>query len=116
MNQSQIRTAKYSSENRADFLTGRLLARNAAFNLAGELVSVCVGVICIPFVVRRLGTESFGLLSIAWTLLSYMSLLDLGLFRSTTKFVAEAVSIGEHEKIPSLVWTSISLQVALGIF
>jgi O-antigen/teichoic acid export membrane protein len=116
MNQSQVRTAKYSSENRADFLTGRLLARNTGFNLAGELVSVCVGVMCIPFVVRRLGTESFGILSIAWTLLSYMSLFDLGLSRATTKFVAEAVSTGEHEKIPSLVWTSITLQMALGIF
>jgi Na+-driven multidrug efflux pump len=45
-----------------------------------------------------------------------MSLFDLGLSRATTKFVAEAVSTGEHQKIPSLVWTSISLQVALGIF
>jgi O-antigen/teichoic acid export membrane protein len=111
MNQSQIRSGKG-----ADFLTGRLLARNAGFNLAGEFVSFCVGVICIPFVVRRLGADSFGVLSIAWALLSYMSLFDLGLSRATTKFVAEAVSTGEHQKIPSLAWTSISLQVVLGIF
>jgi O-antigen/teichoic acid export membrane protein len=116
MNQSQIRMTEYSSGKGADFLTGRLLARNAGFNLAGEFVSFCVGVICVPFVVRRLGTDSFGVLSIAWALLSYMSLFDLGLSRATTKFVAEAVSTGEHQKIPSLVWTSISLQVALGIF
>jgi len=116
MSQSQIRTDKYSSEKRTDFLTGRLFARNAGFNLAGELVSACVGVICIPFVVRRLGTDSFGLLSIAWMLLSYMSLFDLGLSRATTLFVAEAVSTGDHEKIPSLVWTSISLQLVLGMF
>lgn len=116
MNQSQIRMTEHLSSKGSDFLTGRLLARNAGFNLAGELVSFCVGVICVPFVVRRLGTDSFGVLSIAWALLSYMSLFDLGLSRATTKFVAEAVSTGEHHKIPSLVWTSISLQVALGIF
>ncbi len=116
MNQSQIKMTESSSSKGADFLTGRLLARNAGFNLAGEFVSFCVGVICVPFVVRRLGTDSFGVLSIAWALLSYMSLFDLGLSRATTKFVAEAVSTGENQKIPSLVWTSICLQVALGIF
>ena len=116
MNKSQIRMTEHSSHKGADFLTGRLLARNAGFNLVGELVSFCVGVICVPFVVRRLGTDSFGVLSIAWALLSYMSLFDLGLSRATTKFVAEAVSTGEHQRIPSLVWTSISLQIALGIF
>lgn len=115
MNATQI-VIEDSLDKRADFLTGRLLARNAGLNLVGELVSFCVGAICIPFVVRRLGTDSFGVLSIAWALLSYMSLFDLGLSRATTKFVAEAMSTGEHRKIPSLVWTSISLQVALGIF
>jgi len=44
-----------------------------------------------------------------------MSLFDLGLSRATTKFVAEALSTGEHRKIPSLAWTSISLQVVLGM-
>jgi O-antigen/teichoic acid export membrane protein len=116
MNQSQIGMCEYSSGKGADFLTGRLLARNAGLNLVGEFVSFCVGALCIPFVVRRLGTDSFGVLSIAWILLSYMSLFDLGLSRATTKFVAEAVSTGEHHKIPSLVWTSISLQIVLGIF
>ena len=97
------------------FLTGRLLARNAGFNLVGEIASFAVGGLCIPFVIRRLGTDSFGILSIAWTLLSYISLFDLGLSRATTKFVAESVSTGEQEQIPSLVWTSITLQVVLGI-
>src|SRR5438445_8095091 len=108
MSQSQVSIDEYPLDRGAGFLTGRLFARNAGFNLAGELVSFCVGIICIPFVVRKLGTDSFGILSIAWALLGYISLFDLGLSRATTKFVAEAVSTGEHEKIPSLVWTSMS--------
>src|ERR1700730_12593700 len=96
-------------------LTGRLFARNAAFNLAGELVAACVGVVCIPFVVRRLGADAFGILSIAWVLLGYMSVFDLGLSRATTKFVAEAISRKEYQKIPSLVCTSLSFQLVLGL-
>jgi O-antigen/teichoic acid export membrane protein len=98
-----------------NFLTGRLFARNAAFNLAGELAAFCVGIICIPYVIRKLGTDAFGILSIAWAVTGYMSLFDLGLSRATTKFVAEVVGNGDHQKVPSLVWTSIILQLALGV-
>src|SRR5258707_999380 len=98
-----------------NFLTGRLFARNAAFNLAGELAAFCIGIICIPYVIRKLGTDSFGLLSIAWALMGYMSLFDLGLSRATTKFVAEVVGNGDHRKVPALVWTSITFQLVLGL-
>jgi O-antigen/teichoic acid export membrane protein len=107
--------ANYSRIQGVDFLTGRLFARNAAFNLVGELAAFCIGVICIPYVVRKLGTDAFGILSIAWMLLGYMSLFDLGLSRATTKFVAEAMSKGGHQEISSLVWTSVSFQLLLGV-
>jgi O-antigen/teichoic acid export membrane protein len=106
----------YPTRKDAGFLTGRLFARNAAFNLVGELVAFGIGAICIPYVIRSLGTDAFGILSIAWMLLGYISLFDLGLSRATTKFVAEALSDDGHQMIPSLVWTSITFQLALGLF
>jgi O-antigen/teichoic acid export membrane protein len=96
-------------------LSGRLFARNAVFNLTGEIAAFVIGAVCIPYVVRKLGTDAFGILSISWALLGYMSLFDLGLSRATTKFVAEAVSIGNHDQIPTLVWTSISFQLVFGV-
>ncbi len=99
----------------APLLSGRLFARNAIFNLTGEIAAFIIGAVCIPFVVKRLGTDAFGILSISWALLGYMSLFDLGLSRATTKFVAEAVSVGDHDKIPTLVWTSMTFQLAFGI-
>src|SRR2546427_3557255 len=115
MSRSLITMADYPKPKGVEFLTGRLFVRNAAFNLAGELTAFCIGIICIPYVVRRLGTDAFGILSIAWVLLGYMSLFDLGLSRATTKFVAEALSSGDHHKVPSLVWTSISFQLVFGL-
>jgi O-antigen/teichoic acid export membrane protein len=98
-----------------EFLTGHLFARNAAFNIAGEAITFCIAVISVPLIVRRLGTDAFGILSMAWVVLGYMSLFDLGLARATTKFVAECISTNEEQKIPSLIWTSVSLQFLLGI-
>lgn len=85
-------------------------------NLIGQVIPLLVAVIAIPFVVRGLGTERFGLLSLAWVFLGSFSIFDLGLGRATTKFVAEALGKGEHEKVPPLVWTAVTVQAFFGIF
>lgn len=96
-------------------ITGKLLTRNWAFNLAGQLLPLVVAVATMPYVIRNLGPERFGILSIAWVLLSYSTLLDLGLGRATTKFVAEYLGRNESEKLPSVIWTSVWAQSVLGI-
>lgn len=44
-------------------IRGSLLARNSLLNLLGTAIPLLVGVVTIPFIVRGLGTERFGLLS-----------------------------------------------------
>src|SRR5258708_7128316 len=90
-----------------DFHSARAIATNVAFNLGGECVAICLGIICVPYVLGRLGTDSFGVLSLSWVLLSYMSLFDLGLSRATTKFAAEAIGNGDHRQLPSLLGASL---------
>jgi len=96
-------------------ISGRLLARNTIINLIGQGVPLLVGVVTIPFIVRGLGTERFGLLSLAWVILGYFAIFDLGLGRATTKYVAEALGKGEEDQIPRLVWTAVTVQAVLGI-
>src|SRR6266581_239871 len=60
-------------------ITGRLLTRNWILNLAGQVLPLFVALPAMPYVIRGLGTERFGILSIAWVLLSYTTALDLGL-------------------------------------
>ena len=95
-------------------ITGRLLTRNWGLNLAGQVLPLGVAVAAMPYVIHGLGAERFGILSIAWTLLGFCGLLDLGLGRATTKFVAECLGRGELEKLPAIVWTSLSTQVSFG--
>jgi O-antigen/teichoic acid export membrane protein len=104
-----------SRQRKTGFLTARLLARNTAFNLSGEVIAVVIGAICVPYVVKRLGAESFGILSLSWSFLAYITLFDLGLSRATTKFVAEAVSRDNLREIPRIVWTSVIFQFLFGV-
>ena len=96
-------------------ITGTLLTKNWALNLAGQLAPLVVALAAMPYVIHGLGSERFGILSIAWVLLSYSTLLDLGLGRATTKFFAEHLGRDESEKLPAVLWTSVWAQLALGL-
>jgi O-antigen/teichoic acid export membrane protein len=96
-------------------ISGSLLARNALLNLIGQAVPLLVALITVPFVVRGLGTDRFGLLSLAWVVLGYFTIFDLGLGRATTKYVAEALGRGEEGQVPSILWTAVTTQMLLGL-
>ena len=95
--------------------SGRLLARNVALNVAGSVVPVVLAFVAIPVLVRGLGDARFGVLGLAWALVGYFSLFDLGMGRALTQLVSEALGRGAEDELPSLVWTALWLLVPLGI-
>src|SRR5271157_3151998 len=96
-------------------VNGRQLTKNWGLNLFGQVLPLIVALFTMPFIVRGLGPERFGVLSIVWAVLGSMVLFDLGLSRSTTKFVAECLGRSEEQKFPSLFWTSFWSQVLIGV-
>jgi O-antigen/teichoic acid export membrane protein len=81
-------------------VTGQLVARNTALNIVGRVVPLLVALAAMPYVVRHLGPDRFGLLALAWMVVGYFALFDLGIGPATTKFVAELLGKGEIEKLP----------------
>ncbi len=104
------------SENQLPGLAdGRLLARNTLVNLVGQVIPRLVGLGAIPIIVRGLGTDGYGILSLALLVLGYFSLFDLGLGLATTKFVAAYLGQNRVEEVPRLVWTSLVMQLLVGV-
>lgn len=95
--------------------SGRLLARNTAWNLIGGVAPMLVAVFCIPILIRGLGKERFGVLTLAWVLIGYAGLFDLGLGRALTQLVAGKLGARQEREIPALVWTSLVLMMLLGL-
>lgn len=95
--------------------SGGLLAKNSVLNLLGQGVPLLAAVIAIPILIRGLGVDRFGVLTIVWMVIGYFSLFDLGLGRALTQLVSKKLGTGEVEDIPTLVWTSLVLMFALGI-
>src|SRR3989442_1200364 len=96
--------------------TGRgTLARNAAYNLVGQVLPLAVGVVTLPVAARYLGAERFGVLGLVWALVGSFGLLDLGLGRATTKHVAASLARNDFTTLGSVTPLSVVVQTGLGV-
>ena len=59
------------------------------WNLLGMGLPTLVGVLVVPVMLHRLGDVRFGIVSIAWVLIGYLGVLDLGLGRALTREIAD---------------------------
>jgi O-antigen/teichoic acid export membrane protein len=100
---------------RANLTSGRLLAHNTVWNLAGQLLPMVVGLVALPFLIRGMGVARFGVLSLAWVIIGYFGLFDLGIGRALTKMVADKLAAHQEHGVPPLVWTSLLLMLLLGL-
>ena len=81
-------------------ISGRALLQNTIWNITGSAAPLVVAAVTIPILVAGLGLDRFGLLTLAWTVIGYLSLFDFGLGRALTKLVAEKIGHGDLEEVP----------------
>lgn len=93
----------------------RLLARNTVLNLAGQAAPLAAAIVAIPFLANSLGPERFGMLSLAWVLVGYFGLFDLGLGRALTHAVAQSAGSSDTGALPALVRRGLAAMAVLGL-
>lgn len=91
------------------------ISRNIIWNLSGEATPLLAAVVSIPLLVRGLSTERFGILSLAWALLGYLGIFDIGLGRALTKLAADKLAAGNAEEIPTLFRTAFVIMLILSL-
>jgi O-antigen/teichoic acid export membrane protein len=94
---------------------GSKLIANTRWNLAGMLIPIGLAVLATPIMIDELGTARFGLLAMAWAVMSYFYLLDLGLGQATTKFVSEYVAHDPRASVRGIVLPALYGHLALGV-
>lgn len=80
---------------------------------ASLAVPALAAVFLVPVTVRALGAARFGLLALAWAVAEGSGMFDLGLARTTVRFVADATVKGE-ERLREIVLASVYSQAAMG--
>lgn len=91
------------------------LGRNMVVNIAGQVAPLVAALFAMPPLVHGLGNDRFGLLTLAWVVIGYFSLFDLGLGRALTKHVAAALGDGRSRDIAAIVWSALWAMAGLGL-
>lgn len=92
---------------------GRLLARNTLLNLFAFGAPMVVALVATPLLVGGLGAERFGVLALAWMLLTYLG--ELGFGSTTTRFIARAIGRSDTEGLTAIAWTTALMQGLFGL-
>lgn len=94
---------------------GGSLLRNTLLNFVAQAIPLAVGIIATPFLIRALGTDRYGLLGLAWVVLGYFTVFDLGLGRAVTKYVAEFLAQDHRKRALDVLWAAVIVQSILGL-
>ena len=94
--------------------SGKVIAKNTVINLVGQLLPLLVGIVTIPMLIKGLGTDRFGVLTLAWMVIGYFSLFDLGLGRALTQIIAKRSGTDEAIELPGLIWTALAIMAVMG--
>ena len=89
--------------------------QNIGWNLFGQFAPLAAALISIPILIRELGVDRFGIVTIAWMLIGYFSLFDLGIGRALTQIISEKLALNKNNEIPRLMWTGLIVMFVMGL-
>lgn len=91
------------------------ISKNTAYNIAGALVPMLVALATIPFYIKEIGEQRYGVLAIFWLLLGYFGVFDLGLGRAIAQRIAGLPGIENEQKRSEVLWTALAMNLVIGL-
>lgn len=91
----------------------RAIRRGIVLNVIGAVGPAAAAILFIPGIVAGLGQARFGVLSLAWIFINSIGILDLGIGRALTRFLAVREEPDDRREA-SIVWTSLLSMLVLG--
>jgi len=91
----------------------RRFRRNTLFNLLGNVAPLLVAIVTIPVLIRGLEAERFGILALAWVILGYFGVLDLGIGQALNRTISGKLGSSKEDEIPAIAFTG---NVVIGCF
>lgn len=91
----------------------RRFGRNVGATIFARVVNMARGVLVVPFLLRHLGLEAYGIWTTIFILVSYVGLTTLGLSNVYIKYIAEFHARREYDRANALLSTGLCITVPL---
>jgi len=91
----------------------RGLARNTIFNLIGWVWPIGISIFSVPFIVKSLGNDAYGVFAIVSIAAGYLSLLNSPVEMGNVRFMAEAYAHRRWSDLREAVAAGLMLNVAM---
>jgi O-antigen/teichoic acid export membrane protein len=93
----------------------RRLLRNSIFSASSWTVQIAVSFLFVPFYVRYMGYEGFGIYALLTGISGYLGILDLGFGAGLIKFVSQYHASGDRESLADMINAALTLQIAAAL-
>lgn len=88
--------------------------KNISWTLNGLITPILVALVSFPIIIDNVGMERFGILSLAWGLIGYAGVFDLGIGRATTQLTSKYVGLGETKNARATLKVAEKLSFIVG--
>lgn len=96
-------------------LKGKRLLQNAIYSSGSFLLIAVINFATLPFFVKKLGVEHYGIYILVTSLLGYYGILDLGIGQGLIKFVSARANPGKKAEVISGIRSAFWVQFFIGL-
>jgi len=96
--------------------TKTLAIRGVVWNAVTHIASIAVTFVATPIILNGLGIEVYGIWSIVVALTGYYGLINMGIGKANTKYIAQFDALDDRESVLKVVSTGFALFLPLAVF
>lgn len=89
--------------------TGALLVRGSILRVLTMAAGMAVGLFLMPFLIHALGDRWYGMWTLVVSITAYYTLLDFGMARAATRFLARAITLDDVAEANGVVVTALAI-------
>lgn len=95
--------------------TAKRLALNSVCSLSINVTTALVSIFLTPFILSRMGDQSYGVWAIIGSVYAYSTVLSLGLYSAINRHIPVHVARGQEQQIREVASTTTAFFVAMGL-
>ncbi len=92
-----------------------MLLRNSAWNFAGLALPALVALATVPWLIRGLGLEGFGIITLITSIVGYFGIIDINLSAGAIKYLSEHQATGDQRRFAQTFWFGLLFHIGLGL-